>query len=321
MLSYIKSTTDSAKVTSMSISECAPNFVPPDSVEEDDETCAGSGSSSNGDDLYHEEVNESITSEEETDAVKGFNILKACKYASSHPDDGPESTESKPNVSSQSSNPDDGPESTESKQKPARTKLSSSALVFIPGARTSVPGTKCVQDGRDLLTLLKTDAKESANSRVPMEDQQKPRRTKLSGTAQAFVPRTNLVQPTGFVPMMQMLPTLLIPMCTTNEGSNGFDDSPRATPRMTHPDNQPDMANHADDSDDSMDNCHEHQEHPTDPIQQSDERKEVSSKAPPKPSWADLYEDDEELGNDLWFGSVEPMHLDASAQNDLLSLS
>jgi hypothetical protein len=292
MLSYIKSTADSAKVMSMSMSECAPKVAPPDSVEEDDETCIGSGSSSNGDDSYHEEINWSCISEEETDAVKGFNILKACKYASSQP-----------------LNADDGPESAESKQKPARTKLSSSALVFIPGAQTSVPGTKCVEDGRDLLSLLKPDTKECSN-RVPMEDQQKPRRSKLSSSAQAFVPRANMAQSTGFLPIMPLVPALLIPMCTTNDDNNGFDDSPRDTPRMTHPDNQPEVAYYADES---MEHDHEHQEHPTDLIQQSDESTKVSSKPPPKASWADLYEDDDDFSNDMW--------LDASTQNDLLSLS
>lgn len=310
-----------------------------DSVEEDEETWVGSGSSSNGDDSSHEEANWSCTSEEETDALKAFNILKACKKLSSNEVEAPfqalfqhiearEVEASKQEAAPTKLSSNDAPEVDPSTQKPARTKLSSNALVFVPGVRTSaptsVPGTKSGDAGRDLLTLLKSDLKDSPNEKdcpkeMPSENQQKPQRTKLSSSANVFVPRANVVQstgfvpranvvqPTGFVPMMAVL--MPITMCTNNDNNNGFDDSPQVTPRMTHPDSEPEEANDAE-----SDSCGLHEDlTDSDSIQQSDHREEVSSKPPAKTSWADLYEDDEDFGTDLW--------LDTSAKNELLSLS
>jgi hypothetical protein len=331
----MKAKADSAKA--MNTKKWVPKAETWDSVEEDEETWIGSGSSSNGDDSYHEEANWSCTSEEETDAIKAFNILKACKHASSGQ---PSNTDDAPEVEAAApKQPDDAPEAEVPQQKPARTKLSSSALVFVPGARTSVPlppGPRSADAGRDLLTLLKNDVKDCPNEK-PAENPQKPRRTKLTSNAQVFVPRATVVQPAtpGFVPMMAVLPTMLIPMCTNNDNNNGpidngFDDSPQVTPRMTNPDSEPEEANDAES--DSFDGLQEHLTD-SDCIQQSDDCEEVSpqppmrciadesevlttirfgSLPPTKISWADLYEDDDE-GNDLW--------LDTRAKNDLLSLS
>lgn len=298
----------SGKATDMSFSELAPKVAPPDSLEEDDETCVDSGSSNHGDETFidsgsssngEEEVTWNCASEEEKAAVS------AGVCASSQ----------------QPLHLEDALESKETKQPPTRTKLSSNALVFIPGAPaaavapTSASGMKSVQAGRELLSLLK---KGNSTSEVPSDTQEKPKlRSKLSSKAQSFVPQGNtkltsnsqafvpqVMQTTGFTPVVQLLPTMLIPMmCTQNDG---FDDSPQATPRATHPAEQPEMPNVPDLS--------IRHEHPTGSIQQPVDSEQVVLKSPPKLCWADLYEDEEDdISNDLW--------LDASAKNEVLSLS
>lgn len=274
----------------MSFSELTPKVAPPDNVEDDEETCDGSGSSNHGDEICidsgsssngEEEVAWNCNSEEET------VTLNAGKCA----------------LSKQPLSLELAVEPKESMQQPPRTKLSSNALVFVPGAcPASVPGKKSVQAGRELLTLLKGESKD-CSSELPSAKQKTPLRSKLSSKAQAFVPQGNFMQTTGFTPVTQLLPTLLIPMCTRDDG---FDDSPRATPRATYPDAQQDMTNAPDLS--------IHQEHPTGSNQQSVESQEVVSKPPPKICWADLHEEeDDDFSNDLWFGDLAP--------NDLLRLS
>lgn len=270
--------------------EFAPKAEAAYSVEEEE---TDSGSSSVGE----EEVSCSFSSEEEVEAVKtaGYSPPQPQHlFSLEHALDPPP-------------------------QKPARTKLSSSALVFVPGASST--NTKSVDAGRSLLTLLKCKATDSPSG-LPSESQQKPSRSKLSSSAQAFVPKArfipqqDVVQPVGFSPiqplvendgfpncappMVQLLPTLMIPMAmhlTNFDDSyvhDGFDDSPRAS--YLESDSQTEVVKDADTI-----------------IQQSAESEEVISKAPPKVSWADLYEDEEEAA-DIWFE-------EDATQNALLSLS
>lgn len=238
--------------------------VASDCKEEDEETCADSGSSCNGE----EEVSCSCPSEEEEGEVP-----KAVECAS------PE----------QSVHLEDA---SKVKEQPARTKLSSNALVFVPGASTtSLSGTQSSKAGRELLTLLKGNS-EDRPSGQQSEIQEKPHRSKLSSSAQAFVPQATfipqpnvVIQPARFNPVVQLFPALLMPLPAMHDG---FDDSPRAT----DPDSQPELAKDVDDN--------FHEGHPPDAMQQSVESQGVVVKPAPKISWADLYEDDEDLGPDLW---------------------
>lgn len=261
-----------------------PKVAPSYTTQEDEETCVDSGSSFVGD----EEVSCGCPSEEEGEAVNAVGCASPEQHSRFE-------------------------DASEQQKKPSRTKLSSTAMVFIPGATTtSMSGTQPSTAGREILTLLKGNSKQDCPSGQQSEVQRKPGRSKLSSSANLFVPQAapqatftpqqNVVQLTGANPVLQLFPVLLMP---TQAAHDGFDDSPRAAylDNVSQQENTP-KANgvHCD-----VDEGH----FPA--IQQSVESTGAITKSPPKISWADLYEDEYDLGPDLWLGT--------RTGNELLSLS
>jgi len=225
-------------------------------------------------------------------------------------------------------------------QTPVKTKLRSNALVFVPGAsKTSVSNTKSSEPaGRDLLALLKGDST-NAPSEPPSESLQKPGRSKLSTSAQVFVPKVRfvpqppVVQPSDFgpvqplagsdgfpnsaQPMVQMLPALMIPMCVTNfadtcatNPNDGFDDSPRAI----YPDS-PIVAVHGTGLVTQQTWGSDEQ-----PIDDDNDNEEAAPQPQPKACWADLYEDEDD-SLDIWLDETEGFSFQKTERNELLSLS
>lgn len=355
-LSSMKSSTNTVSTMGMSSPELSPKDQAPYSMEEEE---TDSGSSSVGD----EEVSWTCTSEEEVEATKPTedeehetcSLLQLVKKSASGtqcnapfsavlgysapqqqhlvsleralelPPEKPFRT--KLSSSALAFNPSaDAETGPAPQQKPGKTKLCSNALVFVPGSCTSsVTDSKSSEPaGRDLLALLKGDST-NVPRKQSSESQQKPGRSKLSTSAQVFVPKVRfvpqppVVQSSDFVPvkplvgnngysnsappMVELLPVLVIPMCTTNF-ADGFDDSPRAT----YPDSPSEVVSEPDK------NCHfsiasQYQEAS---IEDEDENEEAAPKASSKVSWADLYED-EDGSVDIW--------LEKRAHNQLLSLS
>lgn len=296
-------------VAGVSNPELAPKAATPYCVEEEE---TDSGSSSVGD----EEVSWSCASEEEVEVKEAQEYPFSALLGHSAPQ--PQQLLSL----ERALNPQ--------AEKPARTKLSSNALVFVPGGSThTASNTKNVDAGRELLTLLKGNST-NPPSKLPSDGQAKPGRSKLSSNAKVFVPKScfvpqNVVQPAavspidpvaggengfpnGAPPMIQLLPTLMIPMCTTSTNiddtyaQDGFDDSPRPA--------FPEQTVMGDDSEDDRTVVGDDADVPGSTIKPQ----ATVSQAPSKVCWADLYENEDD-SLDIW------SDISAQKEKELLSLS